>query len=209
MGARHHAVVPSEFTGKSDLDQTDDESLQNGREIYETHCASCHGEKGLGEGPAGTVLNPPASPVAHTSQMLSDDYLFWRISEGGIPFDTAMPAWKGILEEAEIWDVIHYMRALGRGQSEMMHEYQAERQDEMLQQATDQELIDEQEAQTFRTVHDSLENYMSDNPDLAGSMDERESAALQALIEEGSITSEQVNTFIEIHDLLSDAGLMP
>lgn len=47
--------------------------------------------------------------------MLSDDYLFYRISEGGnvAPFNSAMPAWKEILTETERWDVINYTRSLG------------------------------------------------------------------------------------------------
>jgi hypothetical protein len=40
-------------------------------------------------------------------------------------------------------------------------------------------------------------------------MDERESAALEALIKNGSLTAEQVNTFVKVHDLLSAEGLMP
>jgi hypothetical protein len=31
--------------------------------------------------------------------MMGDDHLFWRISEGGVPFNTAMPAWKDTLDE--------------------------------------------------------------------------------------------------------------
>jgi hypothetical protein len=29
-----------------------------GRELFRTNCASCHGENGLGDGPAGLLLNP-------------------------------------------------------------------------------------------------------------------------------------------------------
>lgn len=32
--------------------------LARGRELYTINCQSCHGEKGFGNGPAGTVLNP-------------------------------------------------------------------------------------------------------------------------------------------------------
>ncbi len=165
--------------------RSDDESVGRGGELYTKHCAACHGDKGLGEGPAGASLDPPASAIAHTSQMLSDDYLFWRISEGGVGFETSMPAWKDTLEEGQIWDLVNYTRALGRGNAPAVQEYQAEHQAEMLTQAVDQDLIDQDQADTFRKVHDALEGYLTANPELGGSMDEREGAALAALVEAG------------------------
>ncbi|KXK04091.1 MAG: Cytochrome c subfamily protein [Chlorobi bacterium OLB4] len=35
------------------------EILDKGKEIYNVQCASCHGEDGQGNGPAGATLNPP------------------------------------------------------------------------------------------------------------------------------------------------------
>lgn len=32
--------------------------LSHGRDLYKANCASCHGDNGLGDGPAGLVLNP-------------------------------------------------------------------------------------------------------------------------------------------------------
>jgi mono/diheme cytochrome c family protein len=37
---------------------SNDSVLARGREVFRTTCASCHGETGLGDGPAGLVLNP-------------------------------------------------------------------------------------------------------------------------------------------------------
>jgi len=48
-----------------------------------------HGDGGMGDGPAGKGLVPAPVPIAHTSQMMSDSYLFRRISEGGAQFETA------------------------------------------------------------------------------------------------------------------------
>lgn len=49
--------------------------------------------------------------------MLSDAYLFYRISEGGnfAPFNSAMPAFADKLSERERWHVINYIRSLNDG----------------------------------------------------------------------------------------------
>lgn len=46
--------------------------------------------------------------------MLSDGYLFWRVSKGGVidPFNSAMPAWESALTEDQRWEVISYIRTL-------------------------------------------------------------------------------------------------
>lgn len=36
-----------------------EELIANGKELYQQNCSSCHGDKGLGNGPAGAALNPP------------------------------------------------------------------------------------------------------------------------------------------------------
>ena len=55
----------------------------------------------LGNGVVGKSLNP--SPTALVSflgmSMLSDVFLFWSISAGGIDFKSAMPAFEKVLSE--------------------------------------------------------------------------------------------------------------
>jgi mono/diheme cytochrome c family protein len=213
MMQRHHATVPAEYANLSSPVAADEESLARGGELYTTHCASCHGESGLGDGPAGKLLDPPASPVAHTSQMMGDGYLFWRISQGGVPFKTAMPAWQEILDEQARWDVINYVRALGAGQvhpgGALDPTAEAARHAEMLAQAIQQGVIDETEAQVFEQVHDQLQERLRANPDLPGSnMDERQAAALAELVAEAALTQEQADQFLEIHERLVASGLM-
>ena len=81
--------------------------------IYQIQCESCHGEFGLGDGVAGINLDPAPAPVGRTSLMLSDGYLFWRITEGGVPFGTTMPSFESILDDNQRWDVINHLRYLG------------------------------------------------------------------------------------------------
>jgi len=115
MMQRHMAPIPAGYADRTNPIAPDAESLARGKTIYEANCRVCHGDTGQGDGPAATNLDPPPAPIVHTAQMLSDAYLFYRISEGGdfAPFNSAMPMWKDKLNESERWDVINYIRSLG------------------------------------------------------------------------------------------------
>lgn len=221
MMERHHAEIPAEYAGLTNPIPADKASLENGAALYATNCASCHGGGGMGDGPAGSALDPAPAPVAHTSQMTADDYLFWRISEGGVPFGTSMPGWKDMLDEQSRWDLVNYMRALGSGtvapaQGSGGEAYdpavQAAQQAEMLAQAVKQGVITQEEADTFKWVHSASEQYRIDHPEVInsdGNASEREAAILTALVEAGTITQAQADAFTDIHNRLGASGLMP
>ena len=83
--------------------------IARGRSVFEEGCASCHGREGLGNGEAGRELSLPPANLAMLTRMpmmRSDRYLFWAISEGGVPFGTQMPAFKDTLSADEIWSVV-------------------------------------------------------------------------------------------------------
>ncbi|MCG2787370.1 MAG: cytochrome c [Anaerolineae bacterium] len=220
MMARHHAQIPENYAGLTNPITADETSLERGKILYATNCASCHGDGGMGDGPAGAALDPAPAPVAHSSQMMADDYLFWRISEGGTEFGTTMPGWKA-LDEQSRWDMINYMRALGAGTvnpSQGMGgaaydpEFQAARQTEMLADAVEQGVVTQEEADTFKLVHDALEKYQIEHSEIRNSSSnatERETAVLATLVEANAITQVQADAFREIHDKLGTAGLMP
>lgn len=208
MMMRHHADVPEEYAGLTSP-TIDDAGLGRGQENYALLCASCHGELGLGDGPAAAALDPAPAPIGHTAQMLSDDHVFWRVSEGGAGFESAMPAWKDVLDEQQRWEVIAYVRQLGQDSAAVIATAQAARQADMLAQALAQGVLTEAEVQAFQTVHDHLEAYMLTHADLAGSMDTREAAALLALVDAGTVTAAQVQAFKAAHDKLAQSGLMP
>jgi hypothetical protein len=174
----------------------------------------------MGDGPAGSALDPAPAPVAHTSQMMGDDYLFWRISEGGTTFGTSMPPWK-VLDEQARWDLVNYMRALGAGTVQPASNMggvtfdptlQAERQADILGRAVEQGILTQAEADTFDYVHTAVEQYRADHPEVVDSgqsATEREAAILAAMIEEQILTGAQADEFKDIHDRLGKSGLMP
>lgn len=218
MSSRHHAVVPGEYTGLSSPVLTESD-IEKGGELYAKLCASCHGDGGMGDGPAAASLDPAPAPVAHTSTMLGDAYLYWRIADGGAAFKSTMPTWKGSLSEGEIWAVIGYMRALGSGQvmpeqamGGKSYDPAAEGvfHEEMLAQAVEQNLISEDESKTFTLVHDALDDFRSVHTDELpqGSMDENQDFMLGELVKDGTITQAQADEFARIHQLLIEEGLM-
>jgi mono/diheme cytochrome c family protein len=220
MMSRHHAAVPVDYAGLTNPVLPDSASLERGASLYATNCASCHGDGGMGDGPAASALDPAPAPVAHSSQMLADDYLFWRISEGGAPFGTSMPAWKTLDEEAR-WDMINYMRAMGTGAVKPASsmggeiydpEVQAAQQAELLARAVEQGVITQPEADTFYLVHSAMEGYRIEHPETlssGGNATEQEAAILASLVESQAITRAQADAFIDIHDRLGASGLMP
>ncbi len=220
MMDRHHATLPAEFAGLANPIPADDESLARGAEIYATHCATCHGDYGNGDGPGGASLDPAPAPIAHTSQMMGDAYLFWRITEGGIAFETAMIPYKDILDENARWDVINYVRALGSGQVQPGQQMggqpfdpaqeQAQRL-EMLTQAVAQDLITQAEANNFDLVHAQMDAFTL-NSGVAGIQTGPRSDALPQimaeLVADGLITQAEADSFMDVHDRLIEAGLM-
>jgi mono/diheme cytochrome c family protein len=220
MGARHYAQVPEEFAGLKNPILANDESLARGEEIYITHCATCHGDYGNGDGPGGASLDPAPAPIAHTSQMMSDAYLFWRITEGGIPFETGMLPYRDILDEQGRWDVINYVRALGRGDVQPgQHmggspfdpaQEQAQR-TEMLAQAVAQGVIDQAEADTFDEVHTAIDKFLIAQGTRGMDTGPRADALpqiLEMMLSEDLLNQDQVEIFLDVHDRLLEAGLM-
>jgi mono/diheme cytochrome c family protein len=115
--ARHHEAmtngIPEPYRSSRDPLPDDAKTLHSGARVYEQYCAACHGERGLGDGPTGQQLRPPAAnlaSLARTSMGQSDSYLYWTIAEGGQQFGTAMPPFKGALSSDEMWAVIHYLK---------------------------------------------------------------------------------------------------
>lgn len=116
--ARHRYVmrngVPSDYSSRKNPIPANEERLRDGRMLYETNCSTCHGATGQGDGPAGTNLNPRPSNLARFIRMpmATDPYLFWTISDGGAPIQSAMPPFKTALSEKEVWEIIVFLRTM-------------------------------------------------------------------------------------------------
>jgi len=89
-------------------------AIVQGQNVFQQHCAVCHGRDGHGDGPAAAGLNstPADLTAAHVDDHTDGD-LFWWLTHGIA--GTAMPPWQEQLSEPERWMVVHYIRSLRRG----------------------------------------------------------------------------------------------
>lgn len=104
-GAPFEAPVSRSYGGAvNPLDGGADE----GKALYPIWCARCHGLDARGGGPS----DPP--PADLTSARRAEDYLFWRISEGGHgdPICSQMPAFANSLTTIERWQLVSYLRQI-------------------------------------------------------------------------------------------------
>ena len=94
-------------------------SAQNpaeGKNLYVTYCAACHGDQGKGDGVAARSL--PVKPADHTNgavmSQLSDKYLTDIITKGGgaVNKSSFMPAWGSSLNPKQVSDLVAYVRNL-------------------------------------------------------------------------------------------------
>ena len=102
------AAVPAEYAGLTNPFGA--ETAAEGAEVFRTNCETCHGPQGHGDGPAGQALEPEPGNLAEVQARAGDDYLFWRIHDGKP--GTSMVAWRGILSDEQIWQVVAFIRTL-------------------------------------------------------------------------------------------------
>ena len=85
------------------------DSIVRGANLYTQSCSVCHGPHGRGDGPAALSLSiMPTDLAAHASGHRVGE-LFWWIAHG-IPV-TPMPGFAPRLSDAEIWDLVQFLRA--------------------------------------------------------------------------------------------------
>ncbi len=89
------------------------ETISKGEELYNMYCFSCHGDTGYGDGPAGGSMGiRPAN--FHDQKVIKqkDGALFWKLTNG----KGNMPPFKEILKEEQRWQMIVFLRELGKQQ---------------------------------------------------------------------------------------------
>lgn len=86
-------------------------AAEAGENLFTIYCATCHGNKGKGDGIQAATLNPkPHDLTSKQVQKESDGALFWKITTGNPP----MVSWKYTLTETQRWQVVDYIRQLAK-----------------------------------------------------------------------------------------------
>jgi cytochrome c oxidase cbb3-type subunit I/II len=85
-------------------------SVDHGKALFAANCASCHGDRGFGDGPTAGVLVPP--PTNFNLKEPTQGRAL-EVLEKGIP-GTAMPPWRSQLDEEQRHALAGFVRSLYR-----------------------------------------------------------------------------------------------
>ena len=95
-------------------------NVANGRDIYQANCASCHGERGLGDGALAPGMVPLPPAIGRASEMGDvTPALLYRVISVGVP-GTPMPAWAARFSAEDRWDVVAYLHTLRSTQGALL-----------------------------------------------------------------------------------------
>lgn len=102
--------VPDADKNKANPLKGDAASVNTGKALYTTHCKSCHGTKGKGDGPKAAQLETECGDFTKASfQAQTDGSLFYKTKVGR----KDMPSFKTKIPEAnDIWAIVNYLRTL-------------------------------------------------------------------------------------------------
>jgi mono/diheme cytochrome c family protein len=104
-------TIPAKYkTMKSTVKAGDPSVATVGKDLFNKHCKSCHGSKGLGDGPKSASLKTLVPSFA--------DKKFKAQADGDVYYQTfvgrdEMPNFeKKILDEADRWALVNYIKGL-------------------------------------------------------------------------------------------------
>lgn len=121
VGTALMLVAASQYAGTASIGSMSVKVLAQGRQLYLDQCAGCHGANLEGQPdwqsplPSGRLPAPPHDANGHTWHH-SDDVLFRLVKEGtaaivGGGYESDMPGFEGVLNDAEIQAVLTYIKS--------------------------------------------------------------------------------------------------
>lgn len=112
-----HFSLPNKYVSIANPLPWTEENIHEGGVLYTKNCAMCHGDGQDGNGLFARAWQPRPANLrdSGTIAQLDENYLFWRIKEGGpglpkgsIEYRSAMPVWDGVLTDDQIWKIIMF-----------------------------------------------------------------------------------------------------
>lgn len=103
-------AVPDVAKNKKNPVASDAAGIATGKGLWDLHCKSCHGSKGLGDGSKAAQLKTEPGDFSKADfQAQTDGALFYKITEGR----DDMPNFKKkVSDEDDRWNLVNYMRKL-------------------------------------------------------------------------------------------------
>jgi mono/diheme cytochrome c family protein len=94
-------------------------AIAAGKRAYDANCAGCHGNRAQGAVKAGLTISIIAEQGGKQPPDLTDDQwdhgstdnAIFSVIKKGVP-PTMMAGWEGQLSDTDIWNIVHYLRAL-------------------------------------------------------------------------------------------------
>jgi putative copper resistance protein D len=113
-GQESHPVTPHRHPEAQKLKNpipADTASIEEGRKLYQRHCASCHGATGKGDGSMALAGGTPANLTDETWDHGSTDGEVFVVIRDGTSSD--MESYKDRLTDKQMWQLVNYIRSLG------------------------------------------------------------------------------------------------
>ena len=112
-GQELHPVTPHRHPEAQKLKNpfpADAASIEEGRKLYQRHCASCHGAAGKGDGSMALAGGTPANLVDETWDHGSSDGEVFVVIRDGTSSD--MEPYKDRLSDKQMWQLVLFIRSL-------------------------------------------------------------------------------------------------
>jgi mono/diheme cytochrome c family protein len=84
--------------------------LKKGESLYKSHCVTCHGPKGLGDGPDVDKKDRANKPANLVLSRNPEGVVFYKVWNGRQ--EPKMPAFKSRMTKDEVWSVVTYVVSL-------------------------------------------------------------------------------------------------
>ncbi|MBI4459987.1 MAG: cytochrome c [Acidobacteria bacterium] len=105
-------ITPEEAARENPL-KPDNESLEQGRILFQSQCGMCHGATGDGKGSLAEILGADIADLRNPATLkdVSDGAVFAMVTKG----KGEMPGAENRLTDEQKWKMVNYMRALPAG----------------------------------------------------------------------------------------------
>jgi len=90
------------------------ESIASGKRSYTRLCVKCHGPEGQGDGTSATGPVPPGDLTDDKWDYGGTDGEIFAVIKEGVPNSADMEGYAARMSDADIWNVVNYVRALRR-----------------------------------------------------------------------------------------------